>query len=514
MRKLYVLIAILALVGLATLSRSNWAQAPQQAPTSSVASGVRTAVEPGPAVYKLEDAYLNWRVAPSEQAYTVIDGKHLHTYIDELAAISLRYRDAGHPQFWGRIEGTSGDAETAQWVSDKFKQAGLTDVRTQSFDLPPQWIPQSWDVSATENGKTLSFPTLQPAIHSVGTQGGGLDLEAVYVGLGNEGDFTGRDVRGKAALIYSMPEPGVWARSDQFSGAVQRAEAHGAAAVFVTLCMPGNVSWAFPLLQNGKTPEFIMGLEDGEAMRGLIERAPAGQPAHLKVRLDVQMVPDLKTANVWGVLPGMTDEKIIVIAHRDGYFQASGDNASGVATMVGLAEYFAKIPKEKRRRTIEFIGTSGHHGTSMSVPWLAQNKDTALAKVALVMNAEHTALTQQYLFAGKMRPANTTSALHWNFNGSQKLVDIGVKSFDAFGVPTYTGTDGVAFAEISSVSHLVPSFGVINVDTYYHSSAETPDKVPWTGLGAVTRAFAKIIDDVNKVDIKDLQPQQHGDVGQ
>jgi hypothetical protein len=48
--------------------------------------------------------------------------------------------------------------------------------------------------------------------------------------------------------------------------------------------------------------------------------------------------------------------------------------------------------------------------------------------------------------------------------------------------------------------------GVINVDTYYHTDNETPDKVPWTGLGAVTRAFAKIIDDVNKVEIKDLEP--------
>ena len=66
----------------------------------------------------------------------------------------------------------------------------------------------------------------------------------------------------------------------------------------------------------------------------------------MKVRLDVKMVPDLKTGTVWGTLPGATDETVYIIAHRDGWFESGTDNASGVATMVGLAEYFSKIPKE------------------------------------------------------------------------------------------------------------------------------------------------------------------------
>ena len=80
-----------------------------------------------------------------------------------------------------------------------------------------------------------------------------------------------------------------------------------------------------------------------------------------------------------------------------------------------------------------------------------------------------------------------------------------MKAFGSFGVPTYATTDRVAMAEINPISQLVPSFGIINVDTYYHTDGETPDKVPWTGLGAVTRAFAKIINDTGNVEIKDLQ---------
>jgi hypothetical protein len=74
------------------------------------------------------------RLAPSEQAYAAIDGAHLMQYVNDLTAISRRYRDRGHPQFWGRIIGTEADAENAQWMLEKFRQIGLTDVRPQSFD--------------------------------------------------------------------------------------------------------------------------------------------------------------------------------------------------------------------------------------------------------------------------------------------------------------------------------------------------------------------------------------------
>jgi hypothetical protein len=99
------------------------------------------------------------------------------------------------------------------------------------------------------------------------------------------------------------------------------------------------------------------------------------------------------------------------------------------------------------------------------------------------------------------------NALHWSSNGSRKLIDIAVDAFDSFGVPTYTGTDGVAMAEISRIRSLVPSFGVSDVDTYYHSDHETAETVPWTGLAATTRAMAKLIDGVNTLEIRELLPQ-------
>lgn len=466
---------------------------------------------PGQDVYDLDEAYLDWPLAPEDRAYSAIDGRRLHGYVREITAISRRYRDAGH-QFWGRIEGTSADAESAEWVAEQFRRIGL-DVRKQTFDLPPQWMPQSWSVTATSAGQTVSLGTAQPANRTEGTRGT-LDVDAVYVGLGNAADFAGRDVRGKAVLIYSIPEPGVWSNSASGNGAVNRAREAGAVAALVVIRLPGNIRTQFSVGGRGGAPpgaapmpSFTMGFEDGEALREMIEAAPAGHPVRLAIRLDVESVPGLQSYNVWGTLPGRTDETILVIAHRDGYFEAAGDNASGMATMVGLAEYFASVPREQRRRTLQFVGTTGHHGTAMGVQWMADNAETVLDKTALVINAEHTALTAQHQFAGRLRASNTMNALHWSFNGSRRLIDIAIDAFADFGVPTYVGTDGVAMAEILRISRLVPSFGVIDVDTYYHSDHETDETVPWTGLAATTRAMAKIIDGVNEVEIDDLQPE-------
>ena len=89
--------------------------------------------------------YVGWPLPATGKAYGTIDGKHLWQYVREQADIAERYREQDHPQFWGRIAGTSGDLEGVQWLLTKYQQAGLTDTHSQTvafFD--PQWVPQSW----------------------------------------------------------------------------------------------------------------------------------------------------------------------------------------------------------------------------------------------------------------------------------------------------------------------------------------------------------------------------------
>src|SRR5580698_6537017 len=152
----------------------------------------------------LDDALLEWPLPAGEERFGAINGKHLHDYVVEQSAISRRYRDQGHPKFWGRIIGTSADAESAEWLAAKFRAIGLSDVRIQSLNLGPQWMPQSWDASVSLGGKIVRLDSAKPDYGSAGTPAAGLDLEAVYAGLGSEADFAGKDVRGKAVFTFTM----------------------------------------------------------------------------------------------------------------------------------------------------------------------------------------------------------------------------------------------------------------------------------------------------------------------
>lgn len=461
----------------------------------------RPPVEPMKPVKPLDDSYLVFPVSPDNRAYSAIDGAHLKQYVEEQSAISRRYRDRGH-QFWGRIIGTEADAENAEWMAGKMRAAGLADVHIQSFDLPPQWMPQTWSVTASSGSQTLKLETAQPTHRGVGTGPEGLDLEAVDVDFAGAGDLEGRDLRGKAVFFYS---------TDFFSrhvtvnnGAFKRIEDLGAAAIFVTLMIPGNEKTQFYPV-NSKVPTFSLGYRDGLAMKDMIGKARGQAAPRVHVNLDVKMVPDEKTATVWGTLPGTTDETVIITAHRDGWFEGANDNGTGVATMLGIAEYFAKVPKEQRRRTILFLGTSGHHdGTAESGAWLQQHKEV-FAKTALLINSEHTAATD--LIIGNQTISKTTNAapLSWYVGGSRRLMEIATNAFAAFGVPTDEIPARSPAGEIGRIYQFSPSIQLIGTGLYWHSDMETTAITPAPALANVTRAYAKIIAEIDRIPLADLQ---------
>ncbi len=503
------LLTAATLAGLMAVGRAGQAQAPPGIQSTGGTAGTLFTVASDSTPYRLDDALLQWPLPVGEQRYGAIDGKHLHTFVVEQANISRRFRDQGHPQYWGRIIGSSADAESAAWLFDRFKEIGLAAVRIQSLPIPnPVWEPeQPWDIAATANGKTLPLTSAQPAYESAATPPGGMNLEAVYVGTGSEADFQERDVRGKVAVVYSVPFPAATWQTAHAEGVYRRAEEKGAAALIVILTLPGNFR-VQGYLTRGKIPTFALGMEDGYALREMIGQAPSSRPVHVTIRFDTKMVSGLKTATVWGTLPGASDETIYVMAHRDGWFDGAGDNASGVATMLGLAEFYAHVPKAQRRRTITFMGVSGHHGPSMSTQDLLARKAELFGKTALLINAEHTSTLQTYLYWEAIRWSNTYTAQFWYAGGPTrpKLQDIAIHAFRAFGVPTYAAPErGAPPGDLSPLWRFVPAVTTTDFNMYFHSNGETPEIVPWTGLEATTRAYAKIIDGVNRLDLKDLQ---------
>jgi len=473
------------------------------APAAQNPDGTRVRTAPAGPVEppRRRPSEVGWHLPPSEQRYAAIDGERLKQYVNEQTAISRRYRDNGHPQFWGRIIGTTADAENAEWLMQKFRQLGLSDVHEQYFDLPPQWMPRSWSVTLSASGKTLPVETAQPTYQAVGTPAGDLDLEAVYVGMASEADLKlARDVRGKAVFFYSTDTAS--RHAPIADNAIKRLGERGAAAIFIIQGIPGNERTQFYPV-NSPVPTFSTGLRDGLAARDLIADATAsGAAPHVRVALDVQQVSGLKTGTVWATLPGRTGEQVFVVGHRDGWFEGANDNAAGVATMIGLAEYFAKIPKEQRRRTIVFLGTTGHHNsTAESGVWFGSHPEV-FDKAALLLNSEHTGAFETG--AGNIRLSNAVAAFTWYATGA-KLADLVVGAMDAFGVPTFPESSPSPPGEIGRYYRYAPSVQIMNNGYVWHSDQETADTISAGGMAAVTRTYAKVIAETDVIDLRELR---------
>jgi hypothetical protein len=511
MRRIQVALGILVMAALVLPSIGSHAQerGGQQAP---ITEGRLTDPAPNlprgtylPPNWLADDQFLKWPYPPGDHAYTDLDGFRIKAHINEITAISRKSRDDGH-QYWGRIAGTLYDRMTTDWVAAQFKRIGLEQVRLQEFVLPPQWFPTSWEVSATGAGKTLPIKTAFPLFNSVATRGT-IELDPIWIGMGTAADFADRNVRGKAVILYGFPNPGGRGNTALTLGAVRRADEAGAAAVVLALGFPGNVfnePQAGGTVAPAKVPVFMIGDQDGTAIRQMIER---NESPRLRMRLAVETRTGLKTANVWGVLPGATDENIAVMAHTDAFFEGAMDNASGMATLVALAEHYMKVPRAQRRRTMTFFTTSAHHspsGEDAGISWIHHNMKEMWAKTALLINCEHTAQVATYLVGEAFITSNLVSARRWFVGGSDVLKNIVLKTFREYGIALYSRPEGRPGGELSHVFTDAPSFHIID-HTVYHTDLDTLSAVPAYGLEQSARAFAKIVDAVNAVEISALR---------
>jgi hypothetical protein len=320
--------------------------------------------------------------------------------------------------------------------------------------------------------------------------------------LGRAADFAGRNVRGKAVLLFSTPAPGVRDHSAEWFGGIERAQAEGAAAVLVVLGLPGNLT---SIMRNPiRVPAFSLGQEDGVFVMDRVDRAGTGGTVKVRLDLDVKTRSSLETGTIWATLAGTTDEDIVIIAHHDGYFEGATDNASGMATLLALVEYYAKQPATTRRRTLRFVATPAHHAGDPAVRWMHDRRATVFAKTALILNIEHTSTMEIYLHGPYLRRSNMVGAKRWAVYGSRALEQLLVRSFDAFGVTTYAEPDANAGGALAPIRNDAPSFMFNDASTYYHTTADTSAVVPMPGLEASARTFASIIDQANTLSRHEL----------
>ena len=446
-----------------------------------------------------DDDYPDWPLRPDQMNYADVSGARMKEWVQKISAISLESQAAGN-MYWGRLPGTPYDAKTMDLMVDELDRLGL-EIERVPHTIPRDWSPTFWEASSTASGRSVPLSTAFPAGQTAATPPDGITAEAVWVGIGAEPDFLGRDVEGKAVVIYSTFVPG--GRSHSASdragmfGANTRASELGAAMIVNVMAVPGNARFnplGAPSADYG-VPLITVSQDDGFALRDVLG---AGETVTIDLQLDIDIRENVQTANVSARLPGASDEEIVIAVHTDGFFQASMDNASGMASALEIARHHAAIPQDDRPRTLLFVLFPDHHHHG-EVGLRAWEPTYDWTNVAMALTLEHPSQTQLYWYNDDLMTSNTIGAFRWNAMGSSGFLDVVDDTLRDFGVSLYTVMDGRP-----KLTSQAPGFHIID-HVIYHTTLDTPELVPAEGMERATRAFLSVIDQVNEMTLAELR---------
>jgi aminopeptidase YwaD len=116
----------------------------------------------------------------------------------------------------------------------------------------------------------------------------------------------------------------------------------------------------------------------------------------LTAKVETKFIPDFKSRNVAGYVPGKRGDSFIVFcAHFDHLgkmgkttlFPGAHDNASGTALMLYLASYFGSNPQNDN---VAFIGFSGEEAGLLGSKYFVNNPLFPLGKIKMVINMDMT----------------------------------------------------------------------------------------------------------------------------
>jgi hypothetical protein len=496
-----------SIVGVALALASGARVAAQMRPGAKVEKTYGTGLPRDMDKLLIPDAdYPVFPLKPGQEAYADVDGYRIKDTIRKITAFSLMSLDAGE-LYWGRIPGTKYHAMAMDFMASEYAKLGL-DVRRQPVDMRPLWYPTKLVGSYATGARTGPLQTLYPINETKPTPAGGITADAVWVGIGAAPDLAGRDLKGKAVLVYSTFVPGGRSHSASDRAGLFDSDTlvtrAGAAMIINVMAVPGNGQFNPEGAPSGPeaVPTLTISQDEGFMLRDLLA---TGQKVQISVTLTIEERAGLETENIYATLPGASDEQIVVLMHTDGFFQGAMDNASGMATGLDIARHYAAMPRSARRRTLVFMALPDHHhgeaGRALAI------KTYDWSKVALILNAEHTSQTLLYMYNQDLVTSNAISARRWYVSGSAALQQLVKQSFRDFNVSVYTVPERSAGGSLGAFTSLAPAFHIID-HVIYHTTLDVPELVPAVGLAYSERAFLKIFDEANKMTMGELRGEK------
>jgi hypothetical protein len=270
------------------------------------------------------------------------------------------------PATGGRSAGSPAEAEAAQFIVQTMKDIGLQNVTVDKVPC------DGW----TFKGASLEYINVDGAVSKAVLGGYQTSIVAdreqcaiIWLGKGTAADYEGIDAEDKLVLIEYDSDNDWWINLPAYQAMLK-----GAKAVIAVRIMEDEIGDRISsnhVRGPASAPVLAISSDDAKAIREAIDVTgyEDGGVKQINVRLtaDSQVTPKAYTSNVWGEIPGVSDEVIYFAAHYDGYFHSFYDNAIGVGLMLDMAKAFIQSGYQPNK-TIRFLATGaeewGRTGTT------------------------------------------------------------------------------------------------------------------------------------------------------
>ncbi len=417
-----------------------------------------------------------------------------------------------------RRPGYAADRWVETWARDRFLEAGLEDVRLEPIDAL-RWEPRRWSLEVWAEGREDEVTKI-PCYAVPFTADTGADGVVADLARADAGDLNGRIavVENEFMALPQSIMPELFARwhydpSGELDSLVQRlpfgsgfaevmngAIAAGAAGfVGILRGLPWDTD-RYYVPYDGEArplPGIWVSSKNGDL---LLERMAAGAT---RARLTVQRTLEpIVSHNLVGVLPGASDEWIIVGSHHDAPWASAVEDGGGIALVLAQARYWGQVPRERRPHNLLFLLNGGHMSGGAGLIQFVEAHRAFLEKDVLVeIHLEHPACEARGADDGQL-VATAAPEVRWWFTSFvpalERIVAGAIRSEELErslmmppeGFPPgsqHPPTDGAFFHP------LTPIVNFLTAPMYLFDEADTIDKVHVPSLGSLTRATIRII---------------------
>jgi hypothetical protein len=361
-------------------------------------------------------AVIGFAVASTAVDLAVPDGATIYGWAEEFC--TKEHRRPGTPEYHWAVD----------YFVRKLEEFGFEDVKKEPIDMMV-WHADEWSLTIDDRGQPVEIPSFWE--WQTGFTGPeGVKAPMVYVGLElqPQHDVQGRIVVAELRLRdnhFTYPRDHSFSKNkDIYWQAVDR----GAVGVVFIASDPGWPGYNYkrflpPTFDASERPLPVLMVPRSE---GADLRQFAEQQLEAKLVLSGTRKPGV-VYNVHAVLPGQSEENIIVSSHLDSGFEGAVEDASGISSVLTQAYTWSRVPLEHRPKTLVFVGAGSHYLPRPlgATTFARDHRDDLMKNNLIVINVEHFASRGYRADGSGLVPTGRMQPMRIHHNGkSDVTVDI------------------------------------------------------------------------------------------